>query len=50
MKGEVFCLSLVGGKKKRKKPHNLQVNKNQDNIENKNFKEKKIMNFYSFYA
>lgn len=35
MKGEVFCLSLVGGE-----GGNLQVNKNGDNIENKNFKRK----------
>lgn len=45
MKGEVFCLSLVGGKK-----NNLQVNKSQDNSENKNLKKKKAMNFYTFYA
>lgn len=40
MKGEVFCLSLVGGKK-----NNLQVNKSQDNTENKNLKKKKAVNF-----
>lgn len=45
MKGEVFCLSLVGGKKT-----NLQVNKSQDNTENKNLKKKKAMNFCIFYA
>lgn len=47
MKGEVFCLSLAGGKKKK---NNLQVNKSQDNTENKNLKKKKAMNFYIFYA
>lgn len=46
MKGEVSCLSLVGGKKKT----NLQVNKSQDNSEHKNLKKKKAMNFYIFYA
>lgn len=45
MKGEVFCLSLVGEKK-----NNLQVNKSQDNMENKNLKKKKAMNFHIFYA
>lgn len=46
MKGEVFCLSLVEGKEK-KKNNNLQVNKNHwDNIENQNFKRKYNEFFY----
>lgn len=37
MKGEVSVCPQWGEKKK----NNLQINKNQDNIENKNFKKKK---------
>lgn len=38
MKGEVFCLSLVGA---GGGGNNLQVSKNQDNIEDKKFRKKK---------